>query len=233
MNIMEGLLAGDLKGMVRSQITIDEFKSKLSDDGLVVGIFVQDKDPADDLNRFIQKSSLKLLDTEVSPAPDTNGFYLVFIEFIRDKTFPSLLMELLRMIESLTGIKRWSATCFKNKKISELNTRVLKKNVRLISQEEKTEESIFTFFKSSLLDDLTYENNILTLIREDVRFNLTFDRFCHIDIINSPLVLSEHIINDNLERIIKWLLGEQWKLTCIKEKVILYHVDSNVALLGS
>ena len=101
-----GLKAGDLDDLVSNLISIDEFESKIdNEEAIVVGFKVDDKEPAQDLSRFIEKSTVDLMDTEVSPAPDTDGKYIVFVEFSRDKAFPHNLVSVLKSMENLTNIK--------------------------------------------------------------------------------------------------------------------------------
>ena len=76
----EGLRPDDLEDLVLPILSIDEYESKIEDDGIVVGFYTQYKDPANDLNRFIQKSAIDILDSEVSPAPTEDGYFIVFVE---------------------------------------------------------------------------------------------------------------------------------------------------------
>ena len=94
--INEGLMKNDLAKLVLPIMSIDEYDSKIKDDAIVVAFYVTDKDPASDLNKFIQKSPVMLLDTEVSPAPNQDGFYLVFVEMDRSDMFKLNLHAILR-----------------------------------------------------------------------------------------------------------------------------------------
>lgn len=103
----EGMLGGDLEDLVLPMISVDEFVSKVGDDAIVFGFYVSDRDGAVDLNRFIQKSPLKILDTEISPAPDQRGFYVVFFEILINDRLPEVVGELLKEIEPLVMIEKW------------------------------------------------------------------------------------------------------------------------------
>lgn len=105
--ITEGLRAGDLKTLVQKTISVDEYESKISDAAVVFGFYVHDRDAAADLNRFIQKSPIKLLDTEISPSPDQHGYYLVFVEILKNKKLGEVVKELLLDIEPLVGFSDW------------------------------------------------------------------------------------------------------------------------------
>src|ERR1700748_2916530 len=96
MELIEGLRENDLEGLVLPVISIDQFESKIDDDAIVVAFYVEYRDPAIDLNRFIQKSAVDILDTEVSPAPTEDGYFVVFVELMRDDKFMkkmSVIME--------------------------------------------------------------------------------------------------------------------------------------------
>jgi hypothetical protein len=53
--LYEGMWSGDLADLVQPLVSIDEYASKIDPNAIAVGFYVQDKDAADDLNRFIQK----------------------------------------------------------------------------------------------------------------------------------------------------------------------------------
>lgn len=105
--LSEGMRAGDLEDLVLPMVTADEFVSKVGDDAVVFGFYVSDRDAASDLNRFIQKSAVKLLDTEISPAPDQRGFYLVFFEILLNDNMTTQLDELLKEVKPLVKIEKW------------------------------------------------------------------------------------------------------------------------------
>ena len=57
-NINEGLTMNALDGLITPMLSIDEYESKISDKrAIVVGFFVQEEDPANDLSNFIDRSS--------------------------------------------------------------------------------------------------------------------------------------------------------------------------------
>lgn len=110
--INEGLTAHALDYLILPLITVDEYESKIDDRRvIVVGFYVTDYDPADDLSTFIDKSNLDILDTEISPAPTSEGHYVVFVEIRRNEEFPSVLLEILNEIKNLCTIDRWEMKC--------------------------------------------------------------------------------------------------------------------------
>ena len=113
--LTESLYAGDLRHLISDTVTIDEFKSKMGDDKdvIVVSIFVTDREPAQDLNNFIEKGYSFILDADVSPGEMDDGKYVVFVEFDRSDTFPEELIQILKDVEKLSNIKRWHFKYFK------------------------------------------------------------------------------------------------------------------------
>ncbi len=105
--LYEGMWAGDLADLVQPLISIDEYASKIDDDAIVVGFYIHDKDAADDLNRFIQKSPVSIVDSDVSPAPDQRGFYNVFVEIAFNERLPASITALLDEVSPLASITDW------------------------------------------------------------------------------------------------------------------------------
>lgn len=107
-NITEGLRSNSLDHLILPMLTVDEYESKIDDKRvIVVGFFVFDQDPAYDLSGFIDSSTDKILDTEVSPAPTPEGYYITFVEILRNKEFTKVLLQLLGEIENLSDITAW------------------------------------------------------------------------------------------------------------------------------
>lgn len=110
--VTEGLIAHALDFLILPLISIDEYESKIDDKRvIVVGFYVNDEDPAEDLSNFIDKSNLEILDTEVSPAPTRDGHYMVFVEIRRNEEFVAILLDILSEIKNLCNIKNWKMKC--------------------------------------------------------------------------------------------------------------------------
>ena len=106
--LREGLSRNALEYLVMPLVTIDEYESKIDDRRVIVtGFYVTDIDPATDLSVFIEKSSIRPLDTEVSPAPTDDGYYLVFVEMTRNEEYPTRVVEMCQQVSNLTAIKKW------------------------------------------------------------------------------------------------------------------------------
>ena len=104
----EGLIRHALEHLVMPLVTIDEFESKIDDRRVIVtGFYVTDQDPAVDLSIFVEKSSIRPLDTEVSPAPTDDGYYLVFVEMTRNEEYPTRVVQMCEQVSNLTNTKKW------------------------------------------------------------------------------------------------------------------------------
>ena len=115
--LQEGIEKGDLGRLVRPQMTIDEFRSKMGEDKdiVVVGFTVFGKEPADDLVNFVEKSYDWVLDADVSSGETSDGNYMVFIEIERKSKVPEYIMSMLDDMMNLTdqSVKDWTFTYYK------------------------------------------------------------------------------------------------------------------------
>ena len=82
----------DLIDLVQSTFSVDQYKSKIGDDKnvVVLAFEVKDADPAKDLSLFIETGH-DCIDVDVSPGPNKDGNYKVFVELQRNsKLFDSI-----------------------------------------------------------------------------------------------------------------------------------------------
>ena len=107
--IDEGLRPGDLEHLILPNVCVDEFepKSGQPDNIVVIGFYAEDQEPANDLASFIERGSHNILDTEVSPAPDEEGRYLIFVEMNRDETMFETTKKILKDLEKLVAVDEW------------------------------------------------------------------------------------------------------------------------------
>lgn len=109
---MTTLRHGDLKGCVYPEISVDEYESKIGDNNevIVVAFYVMEEDVGIDLDDFLEKSWLDILDVDVSPNPNPDGKYMVFVEFKRDSAFFDAFGDLVKEVENLSGPMSWVIT---------------------------------------------------------------------------------------------------------------------------
>lgn len=116
------LQPGDLEDLVLPLLDIDSFNSKIDNQrAIVVAFQVTDQDPAYDLMKFIEGSNLALLDTEVSPAPSPEGYYIVFVEIARNSQFFEVLTELLEQVNNICDNK-WQVKVYPQEKIMDFDS---------------------------------------------------------------------------------------------------------------
>lgn len=131
--ISEGLEAGDLEKLISTNVSIDEYKSKMgSDDEIVVVSFkVQGKEPALDLVNFVEKSYEWVVDADVSSGEVFDGSYIVFIEIEREPTLAEHLIEMFEDLENLTEHKlaSWNIEYAKTHKKLTVDLEALKSGI--------------------------------------------------------------------------------------------------------
>jgi hypothetical protein len=144
-----GLQKNDLDYLLLPMVNIDTFESKISNKkAVVLAFYVFEKDPARDLERFIERGEINVLDTETSPAPTIDGYYVVFVEMDRDDNLPEKIFELISQINRLTNVDEWQFKTYRDPEIHDLTEENLKKFLNLdpdlvpdTPDEEKEEES--------------------------------------------------------------------------------------------
>lgn len=101
----EGLEFADMKGIVSSTISIDQYRPKIGDDAdtVVIAFTVLYEDAAKDLLDFIETGIVPYLDAEVSPSPNEEAEYKVFVEMERTKDLYRNIRDLLRDIDRVTS----------------------------------------------------------------------------------------------------------------------------------
>ena len=225
--INEGLRTGDLKDLVSNEISIDEFESKIDTDAIVVGFYIEHENPAKDLSSFIESGVYDVLDTEVSPAPDEKGNYVVFVEFLRDSKFPTNLKRVLDGLKSLTGNSNWSFSYYKSHgKVIKFNMKSIKEKIRLEKKEEVIADESLSFFKPSLLEGASRKGNQLELkkrgksfVYEHIALGDPQLLFHLLQITNRPLSLDTKSLSECNS--LRTILGKNWDINKIDEFYIL------------
>ncbi len=174
--LIEGMQANDLDFLIMPLISIDEYESKIDDRrAVVIGFYVTDNDPASELSAFIEKGTVPVLDTEVSPAPTEDGYYMVFVEMDRNEKLPEAIMELIDSVDLLTNVDEWQFSPYHSKDDENypLTAKELKahincdpKSIEVRNDEEDDDEpteSVVEFMKGSLVEGYSVLGDLLTL----------------------------------------------------------------------
>lgn len=159
MKLNEGLHHGDLNDLILSIISVDEYESKILDDAIVVGFKAIDKEPAEDLSRFIEHSGLEMLDSDVSPGPDEEGHYYVFVEFVRDKEFSTKLDKIIKMMDNITNVTDWQLQVYHTNELLPYSKENIDHNIRLTTDQVK--ENIAEFVKDCFADHIAISENLI------------------------------------------------------------------------
>jgi hypothetical protein len=225
MQINETLLAGDLKLLVSSIIEIDSYKSKIGEDSkiVVISFNVEDKEPADDLARFLELGFDWIIDADATNGPIDTGKYKVFVEIERNKHVPERIIGILDAVRKLTNIEKFRFRyykSFKTKIADEENLRAtvpLDKDSYAISIQENRLNNFSNFFSRSYLDniemledDITfhkmYAESIQMKIKDFGPLNEVYQRLGgRIDIgqraISESLFLTKYLGNYNITKV--------------------------------
>lgn len=102
----------DLRDCIYPEISVDEYESKTgkTDEVIVIAFYTTEEDVANDLDDFIEKSFIEVLDVDVSPNPTEDGKYMVFVELKRLPDFFKKFKDLIKDVENLSGKLEWMAT---------------------------------------------------------------------------------------------------------------------------
>lgn len=257
----EGLKELDLQDLILPLVSVDEYESKIDEEAIVVAFFVQDSDPAQDLNRFIQKSAISLLDTDVSPAPNEDGYFLVFVEFLREPGFIRKLMEIIETLEGLTGLKQeqWKFKPYGYEEVFELTEKKLDVmiNVENIdyygdlddfaetdpdeAEEEQeddfTESRLAEFFRNSIMETFELREGRLEMGRVGRELSVGFVSYSdHADQLMAVEGLSESAIRMDEEarrgmRTIQFYLGEAYQVIPMRDVFVINPVGSDQVVI--
>lgn len=239
-NLTEGMREGDLADMVLPLISVDEYRSNLTDEdhaseAIVFGFYVHDQNAADDLNRFLQKSAAPILDSEISPAPDQHGYYMVFIEFQNDARLAENLEDVLHEIKELVDIDEWQ---LRVRDLPELVvftpenlTRALKASAGKMS-----ERAILHFLHKSALAEAMIDDEMLILQGSGERFVFEVVGFGPLDKLLIEHKLTETALSYQMRTIarndrVARMLGDGWLVCGLNRLTMLQHDDDERGLL--
>jgi len=172
MQIKETLLANDLQFLVSSVIEIDSYKSKIGDDSkmIVISFNVDDKEPADDLARFLELGYDWVVDADATDGPIDTGKYKVFVEIERNKHAPERISAILDAVKKLTGHENFRFRYYKSFRTQPAdddnirNIVPLDKEAYSISIKENRLNNFSNFFSQSYLDNIE-------MLDHDLRFS--------------------------------------------------------------
>jgi hypothetical protein len=237
-NLFEGMRGGDLEDLVLPMISVDEYESKIDDEAIVIAFYVSEQGAAEDLNRFLQRSPVELIDTEISPAPDSKGYYMVFVELLKNNTLPENITLILEEVAPLANIEAWKMQLRGHDDLVPFSEEDIAKAI-VDPKEAALAESILAFLQPSDLLDATVQGGVL-------KFDAGYEHH-EFEIVGfGPLAetletcgLTEGAISMKLHDVafvhnIATLLGTGWSVNKINEQYLVHHEQSeNILLMRS
>lgn len=238
-----GLRHKELERMILPIISIDEFEPKAgsNEEIIVVAFFAVDELPAYDLDDFIDKSIIEFIDSEVSPNPNEEGQYLIFIEFKRQPNFWMKLYDMVEDIENVTGKQNWKVQPYLVDDLYDLHDPNLQ-DVVITQSEEYVPRSEFDATVEDYVEDsdlLTFEQN-----EKHLKFGgaygsivVEYIDFGSTDRLVNRLRLNEQHVSLNTsatQTALKSILGKKWDVTTIGNYYFFNKVgsDRTVAVKG-
>lgn len=232
--LTEGLRQGDLEDLVLPLVSVDEYESRIDDAAIVIGFFVNEREAAQDLNRFIQRSPIDLLDTDISPAPDSKGYFMVFVELLGNEKIGENVEGLLEEIASLTNISSWK---MKVRGVDDLVAFDADRVSRIVSDQkpDPVHEGVLALLSQSDLLDARFVADTLYLESVGCRYayHLVASGDADEVVAGARLLEGAHrldigsvIANRNLEI----ALGAGWSVHRVRDLDVVYHYPTERAL---
>ena len=173
MNINEALREKDLKNLVKNVFEIDNYQSKIGDDRdtVVLTFAVDSRDPAKDLENFLEMGYDFILDSEATTGELDDGKYRVFAELERGKHIPDQIMEMLDGLSKLTGIDTFRFRYHREFKSMEATKENLEMKIPLDGDAYDTAiqteglNNFSKFFSNSYIDDIKLLGETITFKR--------------------------------------------------------------------
>jgi hypothetical protein len=235
-----GLRYLELESMILPIISIDEFEPKTgsTEEVIVVAFFAKDELPAYDLDDFIDKGIIDFLDSEVSPNPNEQGQYLIFIEFKRQPNFWNKLFALVKDIENVTGKVDWKVQPYLVDRLYKLNDVELQQVV-VTKEEDYVARSEY----EATVEDYVHDSDLLTFEHKDNSITvggrygnllLEFVDFGDTEAVSKKLRLDDKHINletSATTTALRSMFGKQWDVTSIDKYYFLTKTNSNRSLV--
>tara|TARA_B100000929_G_scaffold289750_1_gene281282 strand:- start:554 stop:1246 length:693 start_codon:yes stop_codon:yes gene_type:complete len=222
-------MRNSLKGTVLETITVDEFtpKSGVSEEVAVIAFRLNDDAPAQDLNTYIQRGYIDVIDAEVSPNPDEDGNYLVFVEVARNDQFLDVMLRLIKDVENLTGKMDWAVEPYSAEQAFALDDPALVQHLTF----GNVTESIKRFLENADIAQVTMHEGIIDF----GRVKGTLKDFDRVERIMDTYSLHESVIDlDSSEAsLLESMLGSQYQVSKYGSDVFVAHQTNENAVVLS
>lgn len=227
-----GLRRGDLQDTILSKISVDEFEPKTGplNEVVVVGFYLVEDQAAKDLYDYLNNSSLVFRDVEVSPNPNPDNYYMVFVELDRSDQSVDKILGMLKEVNNVSGEFDWQARAHSMDDFVDINdeslAEMIKQGPQLEPEEPSMNDQVQEFLTNSDLSEAAVKTGVITLRKGRTEVKLDLVGFG-----NASRMMHEHKLveaaldNDfdpSLMRRLNSMLGEM-SAVAVGGKIVIYN----------
>lgn len=249
----EDLRENDLNNMVFPMISVDRFEPKTGkkENVVVVGFYTKEQNAAKDLMHFLSGSTIANRDLEVSPNPDENNQYMLFVEIDRDLSTHKNIADLAQEVSRLCEIENWKILPYLSDNDFDLENQDWKQYViddpdNYMSREDfdqflknqqadQEQQQIKEFFSDSNALDVMLENNVITLKDYMHTVKLTVKQFGQGETVIQESGIQEFAIDYEFEPVLTKQLQSisgNIKVLPIGKKFVFHNPTNNHVLIA-
>tara|TARA_B100001093_G_C26791379_1_gene999113 strand:- start:386 stop:1153 length:768 start_codon:yes stop_codon:yes gene_type:complete len=250
-----GLHTGDLQDTMLKKVSIDEYEPKTGDasEVLVLGFSLRESTQGQDLYNFLNSSIFEIRDVEVSPNPNPDNYYMVFVEIDRNDKVLENIRNIVKDVENISGKLPWIGKTHLNDDflplfdegisqyvISDPEKYMTKEQFQQQKAEEQavldakveSDNSIMEFLKSSNLLKASINNNTLEVEDKFNEAKLEVVGFGEAKDIMAEIGINESAIGDMDSTLKQFnnMLGEMRAIP-INEYIVIFHPSQSNVLV--
>lgn len=252
-----GLSVEDLKDTILKKVSIDEYEPKTGDssDVLVLGFSLKESSQGQDLYNFLNSSIYEIRDVEVSPNPNPDNYYMVFVEMDRNEDVLNNIRKIVKDVENVSGKLDWVGKTHLTDDFHPLYDEGISKFVitdpekymtkaqweeqqaealelETKNSEETANQNILEFLKNSNLLSASINNNTLEVEDKFNEAKLAIVGFGEAKDIMTEIGINENAIGDmdSTLRQFNSMLGEMRAIP-ISEFIVIFHPSQTNVLV--
>ena len=250
-----GLHTGDLQDTMLKKLSIDEYEPKTGDasEVLVLGFSLRESSQGQDLYNFLNSSIFEIRDVEVSPNPNPDNYYMVFVEIDRNDKVLENIRSIVTDVENISGKLPWIGKTHLNDDYLPLFDEGISQYVitdpekymtkeqfqqqkaeeqAVVDAKEESDNSIMEFLKSSNLLKASINNNTLEVEDKFNEAKLEVVGFGEAKDIMAEIGINESAIGDMDSTLKQFnnMLGEMRAIP-INEYIVIFHPSQSNVLV--
>ena len=250
-----GLQVEDLKDTILKKVSIDEYEPKTGDssDVLVLGFSLRESSQGQDLYNFLNSSIFEIRDVEVSPNPNPDNYYMVFVEMDRNENVLNNIRKIVTDVENVSGKLDWVGKTHLTDDFHPLYDEGISKFVitdpekymtkaqweeqqaealETKNSEETANQNILEFLKNSNLLSASINNNTLEVEDKFNEAKLAIVGFGEAKDIMTEIGINENAIGamDSTLKQFNSMLGEMRAIP-ISEFIVIFHPSQTNVLV--